>query len=569
MRWRESGGIGASTMQTHTHFRCVFDVSSAENLPKAWLALIGEIRVWVGKKEKTKIKGWFFRGGSWSSKEHSKAHVQVKTITDTGPTPAMWALRYNHRDSKVSARHWITNIGVTQVEDQKWRVAVEVFHGLRPDYLGEKPEEPKASSPNLVTALLNSNRWLSCVGEQRLRGKAEQLRVGEGNRLVELLRNPRRMVPIVLVSCERKTNQPKLNTAPLSADLAGTAAVYVCESTECDEELEHLIPYRFRSPNGTVRIYAPGVNFEQEWTNNRHRFLSARQIDEQGADSAADSIVSALTRSDAWRGLQSSVYGIDDIDARVRTRRLAELLSTDKRLLEEKDEVLELYEYENADQEKQICALEEELESSRKDLDSAEEKIDHLDFDLEQANASAKVAREAAENLKQAVKCVSELKYWPESPSDLAQFAGRVFSDRLVMTPNALKSLETSKFATAWKDGTAVLWRYLRAMANELHPLLFERDELAPGNITELFRQQTGVELAWTETKETKRDNKLMQLRSMVYGEQKVDITPHVKWGNKSPKCLRVHFWVDRDRKQLVIGHCGDHLNTYGTQRRR
>ena len=158
------------------------------------------------------------------------------------------------------------------------------------------------------------------------------------------------MVPIVLVSCERKTNQPKLNTARLSADLAGTAAVYVCESTECDEELEHLIPYRFRSPNGTVRIYAPGVNFEQEWTNNRHRFLSARQIDEQGADSAADSIVSALTRSDAWRGLQSSVYGIDDIDARVRTRRLAELLSTDKRLLEEKDEVLELYEYENADQ---------------------------------------------------------------------------------------------------------------------------------------------------------------------------------------------------------------------------
>ena len=80
----------------------------------------------------------------------------------------------------------------------------------------------RASSPNLVTALLNSNRWLSCVGEQRLRGKAEQLRVGEGNRLVELLRNPRRMVPIVLVSCERKTNQPKLNTARLSAENTDT-----------------------------------------------------------------------------------------------------------------------------------------------------------------------------------------------------------------------------------------------------------------------------------------------------------------------------------------------------------
>ena len=26
-------------MQTYTHFRCVFDVSSAENLPNAWPAL--------------------------------------------------------------------------------------------------------------------------------------------------------------------------------------------------------------------------------------------------------------------------------------------------------------------------------------------------------------------------------------------------------------------------------------------------------------------------------------------------------------------------------------------------
>ena len=45
--------------------------------------------------------------------------------------------------------------------------------------------------------------------------------------------------------------------------------------------------------------------------------------------------------------------------------------------------------------------------------------------------------------------------------------------------------------------------------------------------------------------------------------------TPHVKWGNEPPRLLRIHFFVDREQKSLVIGHCGDHLDTYGTRRRK
>jgi hypothetical protein len=59
-----------------------------------------------------------------------------------------------------------------------------------------------------------------------------------------------------------------------------------------------------------------------------------------------------------------------------------------------------------------------------------------------------------------------------------------------------------------------------------------------------------------------------MALRRVRYDGQDVDITPHVKWGNRVPKLLRVHFYVDRQKGKLVIGHCGDHLDTYGTRRR-
>ena len=129
------------------------------------------------------------------------------------------------------------------------------------------------------------------------------------------------------MSCDRKTEVPKLDSVVLSRALAGTAVVYVCESPDCDDELEHFLPMRFRSPNGTVRIYAPGVKFSQEWTSERHRFFTGKEIDEQGDDQIIGHIVRALTRSDAWRGLRSSVSSIDDIDARIRERRLSELRS--------------------------------------------------------------------------------------------------------------------------------------------------------------------------------------------------------------------------------------------------
>ena len=554
-------------MQALTHFRCVFDVSSAESLPNAWPALIGEIRAWVSRKEGTPIKNWFFNGGSWSSAGPRKARIEVKTISDGGPTPAMWTLRYEHLDSSVAARRWITNVGVAQAGDREWRIAVEVLHGLRPDYVGNEPETPRASSPNLVSALLNSNRWVSRVGVQRLRGTLTRLKVGDGHELCALLQNPLRLVPIVLVSCDRKIRKPKLDAGQLSRELAGTAVVYLCESPECDDELQHLIPYAFRSGNGTVRIYAPGADFTQAWTATRHRFLAPKTIDELGQEVAGANIVRALTRSDAWRGLQSTVRGIEDIDARIRERRLAELRSAHSSSMKEKDEFLELFAAENADLEKRIRALTEELEAARDEANDTEEKLGRREYEFEQARVLADQARTALQTQQQALQAVLALPSWPRSAEEVAKLAGRAFSDRLVLTEQAARSLVASKFASL-NDSADVLWRILRAMAIELHPLLLEQEASAQ-NAADVFRQRTGFELTWTETKPTKRDNKLMALRRMVYGGQEVDITPHLKWGNKAPKCLRVHFWVDRDQRQLVVGHCGDHLDTYGTQRRR
>ena len=553
-------------MQVYTHFRSVFDVSPAGPMDNPWAALIGEIRAWIARKEKDPLKGFFFKGGNWSGPAPARAHVETRTLSDGGSTPEMWAVRYEHLDSAVNSRRWTTNIGVTEVRPREWRVAVELLHRLRPGYVGREPLTPQPSSPRLITELLGGRNWIARVGSLRLSARPLPLRPGKGPEYTELLTDARRLLPVVLVSCDRKTEVPKLDSVVLSRALAGTAVVYVCESPDCDDELEHFLPMRFRSPNGTVRIYAPGVTFSQEWTSERHRFFTGKEIDEQGDDQIIGHIVRALTRSDAWRGLRSSVSSIDDIDARIRERRLSELRSAGAESLKDKEEFLELFETENRKLNEANERLKAALESAEQQRGEAEDSVARLDYELEQARASAAEARAEALAKQEALQAVLALKEWPETPVDIAALAVKVSGGRLVFCHDAVRSLEKSAFGKT-NDARAVVWECLRAVATELYELVMQ--DLSAQQIADEFRSRTSFDLTWTESKETKRDNRLMGLRKIVYEGRELDITPHVKWGNKPPRLLRVHFHVDRDRRRIVIGHCGDHLDTYGTRRRR
>jgi hypothetical protein len=53
----------------------------------------------------------------------------------------------------------------------------------------------------------------------------------------------------------------------------------------------------------------------------------------------------------------------------------------------------------------------------------------------------------------------------------------------------------------------------------------------------------------------TKRDNRLIALRKDLYEGNEIDITPHVKHGDTEPEILRIHFYVDREKQRIVVGH--------------
>ncbi len=551
-------------MQTFTHFRSVFDVSPAADIERPWPALVGEVRAWIARKEREELKGWFFGGGSWSGRSPSRSRVQTRALSNGGESPHMWAVRYEHGDAAVRSRRWTTDIAVTEVADRQWRLAVTVSHWLRPDYVGREPQAPEPSSPRLVKALTDGSRWVCRVGSVRLLAKPVTLDVGKANQFVRMLFDSERLVPLVLVSCSRDTGTPLIDTVALSQALAGTAAVYVCGSPECDDELEHFLPFRFRSPNGTVRIYAPGVDASQEWSASRHRFFPARDIEALGDEEIARQIVRALTRSDAWRGLQPRVGSIDDIESTVLEQRLAELKGQ-VRSAADTEELLEIQSKINDSLIGDKKRLEGLLEDERNTNQKLQDQLASMKYGFEELRARTDEATAASQVHRAAVEAVHSLQEWPTSTGELIALLSRLYADRLVFTDRAVDSLRVSAFAS-YDDACKVLWRVIRAVAMDLHELVMQ--DPPPQNADVQFHDRTGFELAWTEGKQTKRDGGLMALRRLRYGEQEVDITPHVKWGNRSPKLLRVHFFVDRQIGRIVIGHCGDHLDTVGTRRR-
>src|SRR5690606_31302953 len=138
--------------------------------------------------------------------------------------------------------------------------------------------------------------------------------------------------------------------------------------------------------------------------------------------------------------------------------------------------------------------------------------------------ASAESAREAARVKEDALESILTLEDWPREAVEVASLAGRLFGDRLVVTERAIQSIEKSKFASC-DSACGVLWRCLRAIATELHALVMS--DCAAQTIADEFRKRTGFELAWTETKHTKRDNKLMAQRKFEYKGRQVDMMPH------------------------------------------
>ena len=207
----------------------------------------------------------------------------------------------------------------------------------------------------------------------------------------------------------------------------------------------------------------------------------------------------------------------------------------------------------------------ERVEEARLERDLLQEEVDRLRAELEsqksaaafrtrQLEDEARELRERVQGLEGRARLVETMDL-PETPYEALSLAAQAFSDRIVVLDRARKSAEDFV-----KGDPGEVWAVLRSVAVTLHSLLFVERERGLANA---FRDRTGYELALRDSKGANRNPDQKAERMVEYEGAVRDATMHIKGrGVRKGESLRVHFFVDYDKKKIVIAHCGEHLTT-------
>lgn len=552
-------------LQPHNlHYRAVFEAQGDDSPGREVRHLVAR---WIGGKERKArdfLRGAAFtEGGRWDGPARG---LRVATAQHEGSgskdAPEFWALRFEHPCGSVRFRQWCVDVATTDLGDNRVLVSFGVSHWLRPEFIGEEPDRPLPSAPNVVREILNSTKLNAFGGSTALTTSPLHLAVGAGPSFQEMLVNPNRTVPIVYISHGEQS--PLLNAASLARLLAATAVVAVADTPSLDEELAYFLRRNFSCWGGAVRVFHPGVQLRENEDAGRHRYFSAKRIEEVGPGRVEEMLVKAIHRR--TRLVDSTVLAtLDDIETRRRSRRIRDLREN---ATDEQREWFKEVDKENDDLRAQLKAM-QGVETT---LSEAEEALETARLDKEfaekQQERERRRADEAEATVRAQARAFEEFADLPEGLPAMVDKIERIFAERLVFTEKAKKSAREAAINGA-KSEQSTCWKLLWATATTLWDLHFDEAKAnEPGALTDRFYEATGFRLTLTEGSMTKKDSGLANARKFTFEDEELDCSPHVKFGTQKPRILRLHYAPHGRTRRLVVNHCGDHLTTAGTRRR-
>ena len=182
------------------------------------------------------------------------------------------------------------------------------------------------------------------------------------------------------------------------------------------------------------------------------------------------------------------------------------------------------------------------------------------DYDRNKLNRRNQILESLLKVKNSKIEVISNLSKLPKNLSEAISLIEAIFPERILFLEKAKKSAEEAS-----KISVDIAWHCLFEMANTLHELIFAKSEKTI-DVENEFENRTRLELAMTEGKQTKRNSELLNLRKIEYRGKERSIVSHVKCGNKEPKLIRIHFFIDHDDRKIVVGHCGNHLKTHTTR---
>jgi hypothetical protein len=542
-------------MNTHTNYQTSFRVLDPD---KQSLHEIQKILFkWVRTKEKDaalrESRAKFYSRGEWRRLENSRASIETDKFLDDGLKA--WALFYTHRDKELGDRRfWYTDVGLKQL-DGEVVVFVKISYGWNVHDLRHEQDHPAPSVPYFVRTILAQLKSFSGSSEFRIIDKPLPLRAaGQGRSLRALLMRPGRRYPVVVV---HGTTPPLWREANrLATDLTGTAQVIsIEEESAAAREIQSVLPHELSIRPGFIRIFFP---FGTRHINPfRHRWYdpSSESYKQESAG-----IVNGLLRNHGLNEI-GAVRSIKDVrDLVARAKLLKQLKKDGKRNEPEIDKLVMLLEQ-----------AEQERDELKQTADESRQLADYCAAEAQASQEKASKLTYENQTLKQRLEDAGrsqspDLSHMctslPSSLIETVALAEKLYG-KLSFSENAKRSAAEYSDCECYHEA----WQIFHGLHHDLHALKF--GDMACANLERAFIEATGYELSMTESGSTNRDARLSRLRQLSHDGADYDISPHVKHGNRPPKILRVHFAFDEEKKRIVIGYVGEHMDTAGTKRGR
>lgn len=532
--------------------------------------------------------------------------VCTRAVAEDDERPACWAFEYDEPDSKVAFRHWHTSVGISGRESSGFcTVNIRVSYYMMPGYIGKQLFVPPSTTPRFVKSMIELPDIDVYVGESRILREECYLDSRSFESFEKSLLSPVRTLPLVLITTDYNGATAVWDATELADKVLGMANVYVFDWR--DSKLKHdglfrlfakgTPAYKYGCAMSTLRIYHPGIDLGDPSGSGRHRFFKKGDIDAQrygNRDGFVETLSRSLSRGFATK--EDDVVDIDDIRRKQSESTLRELSkrteelrkrvhsaqeerrghvpSKDaedeirylkKQLAAAQDEALEweklAVEYSEASQSSAIDGLKERIRSLENDLAEFDDEVRTLSFRVDTLTDENAGLRSDNDSYKTIVRVIEGIGHIPSTLTDEIDLLCTLWPSKVVATDSAYRS--AADFISGDLDEQ---WQILSSIPLVLWDLYFGAS--SGGDISGRYYEKAGYELALTETKLTKNNASMMREREAEYQGKIVDCRPHIKGKDKNPKrAFRVHFYVDRAGGKIVLGHCGGHLTTAGTQR--
>ena len=613
------------------HYRTRFELCPYDTTTPAIVPALRIIYKWVYQKERKRkgenifevlrsqeaMEAFIFHDLAYPCDYHGGLNnrlgpaICVATVPGDKPRSLRaWALEYDEADARRPERHWHTRIGLSTTADGTCIVNAKVTHYIVPGYFGTPLPEPHANIPNFIKELIGLKAYQCCIGETVVRRDALALgRMTFTPEFTENLLSPDREIPLVLITSDREGKMPVKEVGRLTSALLGLANVYTLDmSVNANRKsINGLLSARGTCPgwatsSSRLRIFPPHTDLESPASASASRFYSKEAMDKWPGGPLA--FTDMLNRSFArgYAKTDDDVLEMADIDlllqriaserARAGIRELrarigkaktvaalplnadeASLKDAEKRFermtrearemnerLEEQEQLIELYEEENERVMRQNRALEERM----RELESDKSQLETLRYRLVEAQGRADEKAAEAARLKDEATALEKIDHFPTSLVEELELAGRLWSERIVVLPEAVRSAAAYRYCDLDEE-----WRILRAVATVLWDIYFGDGDSS--DIDEEFKRRTGFTHTFRESGATNASPALVKLRRRSYKGSGIDITPHIKGSGRRDSSklhpFRLHYHADAEGKKIVIGHCGEHLDTAGTPR--